>query len=112
MNTAQLPTLDDAVKRLISAARRDLRRTHPDLIAPPMMAIYGRAFDAMVKDAGNAANYMAMIDAFLVVLVQNQKRGGVRESEVIDIIAERLRQVLEFSAEMERIQILDARPLS
>lgn len=112
MNTAQLPTLDDAVKRLMSAAKRDLRRTHPDLIAPPLMAIYGRAFDGMVKDAGNAANYVSMIDAFLVVFLQNQKKGGVRENEVIDVIAERLQIVLEFSAAMERIQIIDGRPLS
>lgn len=118
MNTVQHPTLDDAVKRLMSAAKRDLRRTHPDLIAPPLMAIYARAFDAMVKDAGNAANYVSMIDAFLVVFLQkvvflqNQKKGGVRENEVIDVIAERLQIVLEFSAAMERIQIIDGRPLS
>jgi len=34
------------------------------------------------------------------------------DDEVIDVIAERLQIVLEFSAAMERIQIIDGRPLS
>ena len=112
MNTAQLPTLDDSVNRLKNAAKREIRKTHPNLIIIPDRALYAKMFAGMVNNGGDANTYVTMIDAFLAVYVQNQKKGGVSTEDALDILAERLRLIVHEAEEMERVQIIQARPLS
>jgi len=107
-----LPTMNEAVKRLMSSAHREIRTANPELFNIPNRATYAKAITGLVEYAGDAAGFIELIDAFLVVYVQNQKRGGVPQSEMIDVLAERMRGVLEYSDAMERMKIIESRRLS